>query len=413
MRFLLINQFFPPDAAPTGKLLADVAEGLVAEGQDVTVLSTGAVYADAGRASGSVAHGVRVLSLKAPSFGHGAVARVSCYASFVGGALKHVLFGPKYDAVVTLTTPPLLPLVGTAAKLLRGARHYAWEMDLYPDIAVDLGVFRKGRLTERAVGILADFYHRHADAVIALAPSMRDRLLRRGVAPEKIVVSENWADGNQISPHPFPPDRPLTVLYSGNLGRAHDWETITDAMPHVRHPDRFWFVFAGFAPRFEMIWQRCWYNNVSNVLFLTHQQERMLSSHLGSCHVGLVTQKPQTLGSVVPSKTYAIMAAGRPFIFIGPAGGAPALIAERFGCGWRIEPGDAPALIQLLEELSNSPELVRETGARARAAFLDHYDRPQGVGRILNILGMGRAKPLNEAAEPGADPAVAREMGSV
>ena len=405
MKFLLINLFFPPDGAPTGVLLADVAEALAAEGHEVHVLCAGAWYAYAGQASEFRSHGIQVEYVKAPSFGHGTLFRLSCYASFYWAALRRALFGMKYDVVLTLTTPPLLSLIGTLMKSLRGTRHYIWEMDLYPDIAVDLGFFRRGFPAELVVGLLADFSRRRADRVIALAESMRSRLLRRGIPDEKIAVSENWADGARIFPRPFPPDHPLTVLYSGNLGRAHDWETIADAMPKLSDASRYWFVFAGFAPRFELLWQRCWHSDVSNVLFLAYQEQDRISGHLGNCHVGLVTQKTETRGSVVPSKTYALMAAGRPFIFVGPAGGGPALVAERFGCGWRVEPGDAPALVQLIEKLAASPELVRDAGARAYAAFLEHYDVPHGAGRILEILGVSRAKGANEAAEQGVNSA--------
>jgi glycosyltransferase involved in cell wall biosynthesis len=212
MKFLLLNQFFPPDAAPTGQLLADVARALAAEGHSVTVLCSGATYADAGSGNGFKARGIVVRYLPARGFGSGSFARLTCYASFYAGVLRRALFGPRYDAVVTLTTPPLLPLAGSILKLLRGARHYIWEMDLYPDIAVDLGAFRKGFLLDRVVGALADFSRRRADRVITLGPSMRGRLMARGIAADQLAVAENWADGSLISPRPFPAHSPFTVL---------------------------------------------------------------------------------------------------------------------------------------------------------------------------------------------------------
>jgi glycosyltransferase involved in cell wall biosynthesis len=301
--------------------------------------------------------------------------------------------------VLTLTTPPLLSLIGAILKLLRGARLFIWEMDVYPDIAVDLGLFRKGSLVERLIGWLADFSRRRADRIIALGPSMRARLIARGLPVEKIVVAENWADGSVISPRPFPPNLPLTVLYSGNFGRAHDADTIGEAMLRLSDPARFRFIFAGAGPRRDRLEAYCRSNGIANVLCIPYQDRALLAEHLGSCHIGLVTQHPATCGSVVPSKTYALMAAGRPFLFIGPAAGTPARIIERFGCGWRIEPGNSAALVDLLRLLASDPGLVHAAGARARHAFLHHYDVPHGVSRILDALGVVQPSPT-QATEP-------------
>ncbi|MGD0497911.1 MAG: glycosyltransferase family 4 protein [Bryobacteraceae bacterium] len=403
MRFLLLNQFFPPDDAPTGQLLSDVARALAAGGHSVTVVCAGTAYADGGHAGGREAPGFTVRSLPAVGFGHGHVARLSSYASFYVGALYHTLFGPRPDVVLTLTTPPLLSLIGTLMKLLRGARHFSWEMDVYPDIAVDLAVLRRGSFLDRAIGALADFSRRRADRVIALGASMRGRLIARGTPSDKIAVAENWADGSVISPRPFPPHLPLTVLYSGNLGRAHDVDTIEETMESLADPARFRFVFAGAGPRRDRLEARCRSANITSAVYIPYQDRARLGEHLGSCHIGLVTQHPATCGSVVPSKTYALMAAGRPFLYIGPAGGTPAQMIERFGCGWRIEPGDSAALVDLLQALASDPDLVHAAGGRARQAFLEHYDLPQGVGRILDILGVAQtSRKQPSPARPAA-----------
>jgi glycosyltransferase involved in cell wall biosynthesis len=91
---------------------------------------------------------------------------------------------------------------------------------------------------------------------------------------------------------------------------------------------------------------------------------------------------------VVPSKVYGIMAAGRPVLFVGPKAATPARIVERFRCGWRVEPGDVDGLVALLDLLAAHPDETRAAGRRARAAFEEHYDRPGGVARIREILGL-------------------------
>jgi glycosyltransferase involved in cell wall biosynthesis len=389
VKFLLLNQFFPPDGAPTGQLLADVARSLADRGHSVTVVCARLTYAGDPPVGGEhEMPGIAVRRLWAASFGVSPAARLASYATFYAGALWHALFGPRSDVVLTLTTPPLLSLTGALAKLLRGSRHFSWEMDVYPDIAVDIGLFRRGSFLDRVTGALADFSRRRCDRVIALGPSMRDRLIARGIPAEKVVVAENWANGSIVSPRPFPPNQPLTILYSGNFGRAHDVDTIAGAMTRLSDPARFHFAFAGAGSRQLQLQAYCRAAHITNAFIIPYQVQGLLAEHLGNCHAGLVTQLPATCGSVVPSKTYAIMAAGRPFIYVGPAEANPARLVDRFGCGWRIEPGDSVGLAGLLESLAARPELLAAAGARARQAFLDHYDIEHGVARILKILGL-------------------------
>jgi colanic acid biosynthesis glycosyl transferase WcaI len=406
---LLLNHFFPPDSAPTGLLTADLARELVAQGRAVTVICGRGGYRQ-GEAAGRLP--VRVLEVPGLPFGRGAASRMACYLSFLAGALARGLAAGKPELVVTLTTPPLLSLVGAAIQRLRGARHYIWEMDVYPDVAVALGVLKPHSRLTRALGALADYARRRADGVIVLGPCMRDRLAARGIPPERIHVAENWADGELIRPLPFPgemetgwavhegtaepvPTSPLTVLYSGNLGLAHDFDTICAAMARLASDARFQFVFAGDGPRRRTVEDFCRAHAIHNARFLPYQQSARLSEHFGACHVGLVTQTPESLGTVVPSKIYALMAAARPVIFIGPRQATPALTLERFRCGWQIDPGDSESLIALLQLLASNPGLLREAGHRARQAFLQHYDLPIGVARIAAILQLSKTtQPL-------------------
>ncbi len=368
MRFLLLNQFYPPDAAPTGRLLADVVAPIEVQGLSASVVCAHYGYAAAG------------------SLRRFARARLADYAGYYLCAAARTLFACNPDTVLTLTTPPLLPLVGTLSKLLRHSRHIIWEMDVYPDVAVALGTFKPRGVLDRLVGALADFSRRRADAIIALGPCMRDRLIARGIPPEKIHVAENWADGSQIRPVPRVFDGCLRILYSGNLGLAHDIDTIAQAMRCLSQDSRFRFTFAGGGPRRKALEQFCGENSLANVAFEPYKDPGLLSEHLGSCDIGLVTQNPATLGAVVPSKAYAIMAAGRPVLYIGPPEATPAINIRRFQCGWQIAPGDVEGLVSLLQLLAANPDLVRDAGHRAREAFEQHFDLPLGVARIMRIL---------------------------
>jgi len=82
------------------------------------------------------------------------------------------------------------------------------------------------------------------------------------------------------------------------------------------------------------------------------------------------------------------MAAGRPFLYIGPAAATPSILIRRFDCGWHFECGDVEGVLGLLRHLQAHPEEIREKGEHARKAFEDHYDKPAGVARICRAMGL-------------------------
>jgi glycosyltransferase involved in cell wall biosynthesis len=216
---------------------------------------------------------------------------------------------------------------------------------------------------------------------------MKARIVARGIPEEKIVVAENWADGDEITPHPFQRG-PLVVQYSGTLGLAHEQHTVREGMRILRGKRSFRFVFVGGGACHSGLEQFCRAHDVDNAEFRPYTKRCDLSANLAEGHIGLVTQIPETLGAIVPSKVYGIMAAGRPILFIGPRGSTPARIIEQHGCGWRIDPGDSDSLVRLLQELEGNRDLLREAGMRARDAFEKHYEKSIGVARLLCVLGL-------------------------
>lgn len=384
MQITFLNQFFWPDTAATGQLLSDLSRAIAAEQGQATAICGGVNY---GVQDTTVRPPARILRTSFVSFSRSPLHRLLSYGSFLAGAVWNSYRIKRPDIVLTLTTPPLISVLGRMIKLMRGCQHYIWEMDLYPDIAIDLEVLRRDSMLTGIIGLLADWSRRNADGIIVLGEDMKARLIARGIPEDKIFVAENWADGSEITPQSFP-EGPFVVHYSGTLGLAHDVDTIAGAMDRLRNDSRFHFVFSGGGARREYLRNYCQKHGIKNVDFHPYCSRSELGSSLAQGHVGLVTQLPQTCGSLVPSKTYGIMAAGRPVLYIGPSDTTPAQNIRRYGCGWRIDPGDVDGLIHLLGVLESDREAVRNAGRRGREAFEQHYDLPIGVQRIINILGL-------------------------
>ena len=391
MKILFVNQFFWPDTAATSQLLCDVTEQLSSAGDSVSVICGSASY---GTTTGGPPPRVTVHRVKSSSFSRKVAGRVGSYVSFFCGAFLESFRGEAPDVIVTLTTPPLVSLLGLMVQKLRGARHIIWEMDVYPDIAIDLNVIHRDSIAARVFGWLADLPRHSADRIIVLGECMRSRLLKHGISADKLVVAENWAHCNQLaaqirSEPPLIVADKLTILYSGNFGMAHDAHTISEAIStwETREDCRaLQFIFSGSGSWYGWLKNQCQERRSPHVMFLPFCSRHELDARLVSGHIGLVTQKDECLGSAVPSKTYGIMAAGRPILFIGPKNSTPARIIEQHDCGWQIECGDVAGLVQLFERLLADPRLVAQAGARAYHAFTANYQRSLGVARVIAVL---------------------------
>ncbi len=331
-----------------------------------------------------------MVRVKTAIFSQSKAKKLFSYATFYAGALWRALWIPKPDVVLTLTAPPGLAWIGWLVQRIRGCRHAAWEMDVYPDVAIALDI-----PVAAWTSPILDFPRRRADTVIALGPCMKTRLLHHRIAEDRIVVAENWADGQLIVPLPFPEKRPLRILYSGNLGLVHEVATIRAVMERLANSPDFLFIFAGGGMARRELIDFCRKRGIENVSFLGYAPLQDLGASLAEGHVGLVTQQPSTVGAVVPSKIYGLMAAGRPVLFIGPAAATPALLIQRFDCGWQFDCGDEDGVRSLLVRLLEHPEEIREKGRNGRVAFIENYDKPAGVARVMQALGL-ESKTLAE-----------------
>lgn len=398
MKILLINQFFWPDGAATSQQMTDLTTTLAARGHEVHVLCSQSGYAEATQTEHPPATIHRVHGLP---FQRGKIGRVLSYVSFYPLALLRALTLPHFDMVVSLTTPPLISVVGTVVKFLRGSQHFIWEQDIYPDVALSLGVIQPGGAMDRLVSFVADGSRRHADGILSLGDCMTQRLVRRGIPKQHMHLAQNWSSSETIRPLPRPGDpNQLVLLYSGNLGLAHDLQTFLQAALELKGDDRFHFIFVGSGSSRKDLRDFVEQHDLRSIEERGYVPRDQLSEGLAIGDIGLVLQHRSCSGLVVPSKVYGIMASGRPILFIGPTDATPAVHIRDHGCGWQVDNEDSAGLVRLLRHLQANPQEVLRAGQQARKALLHSYDLLTGTTRIATILERAHAGNLNLLDQP-------------
>ncbi len=416
MRVLFVNQYYWPDYAATAQQMSDLAEHLVEHGHDVTVVCSRGQYADGSGAptpKRQTHRGVRIRRLSAPGFGKaGRFGRIIDYAGFhLLTGLWMLLFGWRYDVIVTLTTPPLIGLYATFVRWLSfgRVRHVCWVMDLHPDIEFELDMWSPRHPLYAALGWLNDLHLRHADACGVLGPCMGERLRDKRIGPDRIEVISVWNRAGDVEPMPAADstlrrEHGLTgkfvVMYSGNAGIIHHFDAVCQAMLTLKDDDRIRFLFVGSGRRLDEIRAFVDEHRLTNFLHLPYQPREQLGDSLAAGDVHLVTMRPRMQGTAVPCKTYGIMAAGRPILFVGPADADTAVQVREGDMGYVLDVADADELIRTIRKLADDPELVQHLGRRAHAQFLEHFERTTCCNQWMRLLE--RVTGHVPAGQPGA-----------
>lgn len=399
MRILLLNQFYPPDTAATGQLLSDVACALAAAGHEVHVLCSRGLYGGAGDPAEHVERGdtggVQVHRLRASGRGRVRGADRLCdWGSFYALALRHSVRLGRVHACLALTTPPFVSAVGARLKRLWGTRLVIWAMDLWPEVAEAVGALRGRGLAVRGLRALARGLYARADQIISLGPAMTRRLRGLGVDAQKILEVPNWVPGEVVQPLPWRadclgPDAGLdgrfVVMYSGNMGMVHEFETILDAARLLQEDDVL-FLFVGDGKRRQEIADGARARGLRCVRFMPPQPLGRLSQLLASAHVHLVSMRPAAAGLIVPSKIYGILAAGRPAIMVGPPENEASQALQSSGSGFTVANGRPEEVAQIVRRLRDHPRLGARMGRAARAYYEASLGRDHSVPRIVRAL---------------------------
>lgn len=405
MKVLFVNQFYYPDVAATAQIMADLAEHLVERGHEVHVLCSRGQYDDgSGRPTPrrELHRGVHIHRVTAPGFGKKhLVGRMLDYAGFhLLTGLRLLAVGWRYDAVVTLTTPPLIGLYGTAVKWLTlgRTRHVCWAMDLHPDCEFELGMWSRRHPLYRGFDGLNGLHFRKAHAAVVLGEAMADRLRAKGVADRRLHVIPVWSRSDRIDARPLG-DSPLraehgladrfVVMYSGNAGLIHSFDAVCEAMRRLDDDDRIRFLFVGGGRRLAEVEQFAREHGLSNLVTLPYFPRERLNDSLAMGDVHLVTLRQGMAGVAVPCKTYGIMAAGRAVIHIGPVAGETADHVREAGAGVVI-PVEAPDAADMLEatirRLAAAPDEAAAMGRRGREKMQARFDRPVCCGQWTHLL---------------------------
>ncbi len=404
MRLLFVNQHYPPDLAPTGTLLAELAGALAERGHSIHVLTGRPTYEEARGASApriETRNGVRVARLPIFPRTGSPVGRLLHYASFAASFFAAGACAPRPDAILAFSSTPLVGgLVALALARVRRVPLVYVVHDVYPEVAIALGVLRDGPIA-RLVAWIEALTWRQAARLVVIGKGMIPVALERAVRPERITVVENWADVARIRPSAAAPfrrevgieDDAFVVQYAGNFGRSQDLDTLLEAARIVKersHGPLVRFLFVGGGARAGELRARA--KGSENLRFVPFQPNDRVNEVLAAANLALVPLRRGLTRYSVPSKIYSILASGRAVGAAIDAGSDVARIVDEAGCGFRVDPGDASALAEQILRLARDPEHARQLGSKARAWAERNGNLERAVAAYESILTEAAAR---------------------
>ncbi len=399
-RVIFANRFYAPDHSATAQMLTDVAEGLAARGRIVQVVASRMIYDDpAARlpAREDIA-GVKVVRVATTRFGRAGLAgRALDYASFYAASFVRILMDARRgDLVVIKTDPPLLSVPLGAAARLRGAKVVNWLQDIFPETAQELGVKMARGPVGRLSAAARNRSVRTAARNVVIGARMAERVEGFGAARASVVQIPNFCDDTAIRPLPAA-DNPLRAAwgfgpedfiigYSGNLGRAHDIDTLLGAAEALRETQQIRFLFIGGGHLRAELDAEAARRGLTSIITKPYQPRDQLGLSLCVPDVHWASLRPSLEGLILPSKLYGIAAAGCPLLMVGDPDGDIGRIIRAHHFGDVVPVGDAAALAARIREWKAAPEDILKMGQCARAYIEAHASRAHVLGLWSDLI---------------------------
>jgi glycosyltransferase involved in cell wall biosynthesis len=396
VRVALISQFYAPEPVAAANRVGAMARALADAGHEVRVYTGMPSFPD-----GVVAEAYRGRGHAVEADGPVTVERVWTYASStalpgnrvfnwlsvaLGIARRIAARRERFDLVLVSSPPVSLALPALLAAFAHVAPLVVDVRDVWPEIAVAMGSWKKGSRLARAVGRVADALYARAALVLCVTEAAREQIVARGVAPAKVLLVPNGFDPVAPAAHGAAPAPAgvRTVVYVGNMGLATGLDVVLDAAVRLRDDPTIRFLMIGGGADAARLRARAAAERLGNVVFTGPLPRAVALRALADADLTVVPLVA-TIADSLPTKLFDAMLVGTPVVL--SAGGEARRLVERSGAGLAVEPGDAGALAGGVRRLLGDPELCARFAANGPPFVRANYDRAAVMTRLAERLG--------------------------
>ena len=267
--------------------------------------------------------------------------------------------------------------------------------DVFPDSMVNARMTHEGSLLWKIGRGIENYTYKNADRIIVISEGFKKNIMAKGVPEDKIVIVPNWVDIKDVYPverddndlfDRYNLDRKnFYICYSGNIGHSQNLDLLISIAKEVENllPDiRFVIIGEGVAK--ENLEKRILQNDIENMVLLPFQDYTDIAKVFSLGDVGLIISKPGIGESSVPSKTWSIMAAGRPVLASFDLDSEVAQMISRLGCGRIAEAGNKDSMMEAIKVLYTCNRA--EMGKKGREYVVNELNSEKCIGRYVEGL---------------------------
>ena len=398
MKIALITDRYLPEGRAAAYHSSELAQGWASRGHDVTVLTrqpTQYIPREP-RSSAAPRHerlgGVDVRRFRGVTSSLSICSRLLDQLVLMAKLLVALLWGPRFDAFYVLSPPLLFAAPVAVAARLRQTPMVLNLHDLYPQVAVDLGVLKNRFLIWAAERLEAFVYTSAAHILVAAPASVTILTEAKRVVKGKVDLLWNFVDPGEWGPQTVENSFRLrhslagrfVVIYAGQLGLAQDLDVMLECARHTVQ-DRDWlYLVVGDGPK-AAEW-RLRAEGLPNVRLLGPVDTQEYFDAVRAADVALVLLSPCFRAPAIPGKTQTIMAVGRPVVAAVPWGNDTAELLSRVNCGIAVPAGDATALRQAIEGLAADAGLRERMGKNGAAYARLHFHSRAAVAQTELVI---------------------------
>jgi glycosyltransferase involved in cell wall biosynthesis len=380
-RIILVNQ-------SCGPLFVDIANAIAASINNVHLL-TGQINAVQTPLSNKVKI-IKSIAYKRNT----TLKRLFTWLVFTLHLLAHALFKPKRTVWLISTNPPFAPWLIPLLKL-RKQKVVLLIYDLYPEILSAAGILNNNSIIYRLWFHMTQKTFSYSDHIISIGDTMTDYLLGHYHSIEhKITTIPNWnvvrfENIQSVTKTPrFKIERnaehKLHIVYSGNLGDSHDFNTIIDAAQASQLNSKLVYTIIGEGAQKKALSRTIESKGLKNIVLHGFKSPEDVQDVFLSADVFLVTLGTGVEKASIPSKTYDALAAGAALLVIAPPGSELESMINEGGCGECFVPGDVEGVKNYLEQLANNSELLNRYKNAAKQLSLKYS--PENAYKYVEIL---------------------------
>jgi len=327
------------------------------------------------------------------------VVRSWSWARYLLQAFFWLFKWPRHTPILVFSNPPMGLWVAALARLIRGTPYAVMVHDIYPDVAVRMGVVGERNWLVRIWNWLNRLAYERADLVMTLGENMEEILLAQfdpsRTKAGEIQIVYPWADTERFRPFDKATNSfakkhdqcdKITVMYSGNMGLGHDIETMLAAAERLRRETNLHFMFIGAGPKWQLVDQAIKEGRLPNVTLLPWLDESVLPQSLATADIAFVSLEPEMAALAIPSKAFYFLSAGAPLFVLSAPNTELASIIDRFDCGWVRAPGDVEGATETLKAVSDGQVDLDTLQVASRSAATTIGDRSRNSANIAKLI---------------------------